>query len=136
MLKIFSLVPSKKPVTRENWGKLSVYFSIFEWFTVIPKKSIWHLAICKIGVLVNSIIKKLKSKHLVCLSFLWWQVFMRELEKISYTYSGSLRRFRHRVGTAIFFRGVSSLFGHKSITNWIHIISHGFNVWVRLLLHT
>ena len=31
MRKIFSLVPSKKPVTREKWDKLSVYSSIFEW---------------------------------------------------------------------------------------------------------
>ena len=31
MCKIFALVPSKKPVIRENWDKLSVYFSIFEW---------------------------------------------------------------------------------------------------------
>ena len=31
MCKIFSLIPSKKPPTRENWDKLSVYFSIFEW---------------------------------------------------------------------------------------------------------
>jgi hypothetical protein len=30
MCKIFSLVPSKKPVTRENLDKLCVYFSIFE----------------------------------------------------------------------------------------------------------
>ena len=28
MCQIFSLDPSKKPVTRENWDKLSVYFSI------------------------------------------------------------------------------------------------------------
>ena len=28
-----------------------------------------------IRVFVNSITKKLKSKHLVCLSFLWWQFF-------------------------------------------------------------
>ena len=40
-------------------------------FTVIPKKAIWDLAIWQIGVLVNFIIQKLKSKHLVCLSFLW-----------------------------------------------------------------
>ena len=39
----------------------------------------------KIGVLVNSIIQKLKSKHLSCLSFLWWQLW----EKIFYTYSGA-----------------------------------------------
>ena len=45
--------------------------------------AIWHL-----GVLVNSIIQKLKSKHLVCLSFLLWQNFLREGEKIFYTYSG------------------------------------------------
>ena len=31
LCKTFSLVPSKNPVTRENWDKLSVYFSIFEW---------------------------------------------------------------------------------------------------------
>ena len=30
---------------------------------------------------------KIESKHLVCLSFLWWQVFLREREKIFYTYS-------------------------------------------------
>ena len=55
-------------------------------YTVIPKKAIWQFG--KIGVLVNFIIQKLKSKHLVCLSFLWWQVFLREREKIFYTYSG------------------------------------------------
>ena len=32
MCKIFSLVPSKKPVVRENWDKQSVYISNFEWF--------------------------------------------------------------------------------------------------------
>ena len=42
----------------------------------------------KIGVLLNFIIQKLKSKQLVCLSFPWWQVFLREREKIFYTYSG------------------------------------------------
>ena len=35
----------------------------------------------KIDVLVNFIIQKLKSKHLFCLSFLWWQVIVREWEK-------------------------------------------------------
>ena len=57
--------------------------------TVIPKKKpfdTWQFG--KIGVLVNFIIQKLKSKHLVCLSFLWWQVFLREREKIFNTYSG------------------------------------------------
>ena len=32
MCKILSLVPSKKTVTREDWDKLNVYFSIFEWY--------------------------------------------------------------------------------------------------------
>ena len=40
-------------------------------FTVIPKKVIWHLAIWQ-----NFIIQKLKSKHLFCLSFLWWDFFL------------------------------------------------------------
>ena len=43
------------------------------------------------GITVNFIIQKLKSKHLVCLSFLWWQVFLRERGKIFYTYSGPER---------------------------------------------
>ena len=43
----------------------------------------------KIGVLVNFIIQKLKSKHLVCLSSLWLHDFLRVREKIFYTYSGS-----------------------------------------------
>ena len=50
-----------------------------------------HLALWqfgKIGVLVHFVIQKLKSKHLVCLSFLWWQGFLREREKIFSTYSG------------------------------------------------
>ena len=40
------------------------------------------------GINVNFITHKLKSKHLVCLSYLWWQVFLTEREKIFYTYSG------------------------------------------------
>ena len=39
------------------------------------------------GITVNLITQKLKSKHFVCLSNLWWQVFLREQEKIFYTYS-------------------------------------------------
>ena len=90
MCKIFSLVPSKKPVTKENWEKISVYFSIF-WmikFTVIPKKVIWHLAIWQNWCFGQFYHSKLKSKHLLCLSFLWWKVFSREQEKIFYIYSG------------------------------------------------
>ena len=77
MCKIFSLVPSKNLVTRENWDKLSVYFSIFLRLNLqlYQKNAIWHLAIWQIGVLVNFIIQKLKMNPLVCLSFFWWQVF-------------------------------------------------------------
>ena len=34
------------------------------------------------GITVNFVIQKLKSKQLVCLIFLWWEVFLRELEKV------------------------------------------------------
>jgi hypothetical protein len=44
-------------------------------FTVIPLGT-WQFG--KIGVLVNSITQKLKSKHLI---------FLREQDKIFYTYS-------------------------------------------------
>ena len=33
-VKYFLSFPQKKPGTRENWDKLSVYFSIFEWYWV------------------------------------------------------------------------------------------------------
>ena len=39
-------------------------------------------------------VQKLKSKYLVCLSFHLWQVFVREREKIFYTYSGLIWSFR------------------------------------------
>ena len=48
-------------------------------FTVIPKNAIWQFS--KIAVLVNFIVQKLRSKHLVCLRFLWWDIFFREWEK-------------------------------------------------------
>ena len=51
-------------------------------FTVIPKNTFGTWQFGKIGVYVNSIIQKLKSKHLVFLSFLWWQVFQREWERV------------------------------------------------------
>ena len=65
MYKIFSLIPSKKPVTRENWDKLRVHISLFEWWNLqLYQKS--QLALCsqfvKIGVVVNFIIEKLKVK--------------------------------------------------------------------------
>ena len=89
LYKIFSLVPSKKPVARENWDKLSVYFSILN-DEIDKKHQFCQIAKCQMaffGMTENFIIQKLKSKQLVCLSFLWWQGFLREWEKISYTYS-------------------------------------------------
>jgi hypothetical protein len=44
------------------------------------KKAIWNLAICQIGVLVHFIIQKLKSEHLVCLSF--WDISRDSRAKI------------------------------------------------------
>ena len=87
MHKIFSLVLSEKLPTRENWDKLSVHFSIFEWWNW-PKHQFCQIAKCQMSffsITVNFITQKLKSKHLVCLSFLWWQIFLREREKIFYT---------------------------------------------------
>jgi hypothetical protein len=55
---------------------------------VIPKKAIWQLANWQTVNLVNSIIRKLKSEQLVCLSFLWWEFFLRERKKIFCTYCG------------------------------------------------
>ena len=71
MWKIFFLVPSKKPATRENWDKLSVYFSLFESrnLQLCQKKPFDSWQFCTIGVLVNFITRKLKSKHLACLSW-------------------------------------------------------------------
>ena len=41
-------------------------------------------------IIRSLIIQKLKSKHLICLIFLWRQVFLREREKIFYKYSGPI----------------------------------------------
>ena len=61
MCEIFSNVPLKELVTRENCEKLNFYFGMIKFG--------------KIDVLVNFIIQKMKGKRLVCLSFLWGQVF-------------------------------------------------------------
>ena len=78
-MKNISTRSLKKTVTRENWDKLSVYFSILQLYQ-------WKLLgvrqFDKISVLVNFINQKLKSKNLVCLSFLWRQFLLREREKI------------------------------------------------------
>ena len=61
-----SLVPSEKLVTRENWDKLSVYFSTFEWWNW-PKHQFCQITkrqMAFYGIAVNFIIQKLKSKRL------------------------------------------------------------------------
>ena len=72
MCKMFSLLPSKKPVTREDWDKLPIYFSIF-WVIKLTKTPI--LPNCQVPnvlffcINVDCIVKKLKSKRLVFLIF-------------------------------------------------------------------
>ena len=63
-------------------------------FAVIPKKkkkkkTFGIEQFGKIGQFYHS---KLKSKHLVFLSFFWWQVFLREREKIFYTFLWPTKR--------------------------------------------
>ena len=64
------LLPSAK--TQEylrNWDKLSVYFSIFEWWNW-PKHQFCQIANgFFFGIAVNFSLQILRSKHLVCLSF-------------------------------------------------------------------
>jgi hypothetical protein len=70
-------------------------------YTVAPKKPFgtWQFGklgkLGKLGVLVNFIIQKLKSKHLVCFSFLWRQVFLSEREKMFYTYFRPPKSLQH-----------------------------------------
>ena len=67
---------------------VSVYFSIFN--DTIDQNNNFEIAKLQIdffGVADDFIIKKLKSKHTVCFSFLWRQVFSRERKKIFHTYS-------------------------------------------------
>ena len=80
--KYFLLFPQKKHATREklindkidqntNFAKLPCAKCLF------------------FGITLSFIIQKMKTKQIVYLSFLWWQVFLREWEKIFYTYSRS-----------------------------------------------
>ena len=78
LLKVTTSIKYKKYTQR----KLRLLFIFNDKIYSYLKKS--HLAL---GILVNFIIQKLRSKHLVCLSFLWVQVLSSEQEKISYTYS-------------------------------------------------
>ena len=71
-----------------NWHNIGIVIVTLVWFFLqdlilyckLPKTSPLKWSIR--GVLVSFIIQKLKSKHLVCNGFLWWQVFLREQEKI------------------------------------------------------
>ena len=70
--------------TRWNCDKLSGYFSIFEWQNW-PKHWFCQTVKCQMalyGITVNFTIQKWKSKHLVCLSFLWRLFFYRRRENI------------------------------------------------------
>ena len=57
------------------------------------KKPFGTWQFCRFCVLVNFITQKLKSKHLLYLIILWWQIFFREREKIFYAYSGHYLSF-------------------------------------------
>ena len=89
MCKLFSLIPSKKPCHQRKVRKTKCNFQFLN-LQLYQKSHLGSWQLGKIVVLVNSITQKLKSKHLFCLCFLWWQVFLREREKIFYTYSGPL----------------------------------------------
>ena len=67
MCKMFSPIPSKKNLSQEKTAKNQVF--------TFQKKPFGTWQYAKIGVMVNFFVQKLKSKHLVCLSLLWWQVF-------------------------------------------------------------
>ena len=116
VLNIFSRSLKK---TRENWDKLSVHFSIFEWWNW-PKHQFCQIAKCQMaffGITVNFIIQRLKSKHLVCLSFLWWQVFLREREKIFFTHSGPKNTKSAPFFILFFFGSFCSLMSNNVVQN-------------------
>ena len=85
MWKIFSLVPSKKPLTREtdtmkSWAILKNFnFGMLK----LTKKPILPNCQVPTSFFVNLIIQELKFQR----QFLWREVFLREREKIFSTYS-------------------------------------------------
>ena len=85
---ITTLLKTYRPELSAKWI-LSILWMIK--FTVIQKKTFGTWQFDKIGVLVNLIIQKLKSKHLVSLSqFLWWEV---KSERIHFAESSGLIAF-------------------------------------------
>ena len=81
-----------------KWGKYSreetICGNMVIQFTKTPILQYCQVPNGFFGITVNFKIQKLKSKHLVCLGFLWWQVLLREREKIFYSYSGPLSLYR------------------------------------------
>ena len=63
-------------------------FWVIQFTVIYQKKTFGTLQFGNIDVLVKN--WKVNT-YLVCLSFLWWQVFLREREKIFSTYSGPKR---------------------------------------------
>ena len=84
-VKYFLSLPQKNPVTRENWNKPSVYFSIFQLWNW-PKHPFCQISLCQIVFFCTA--QKLKSKQYVCPNFFGDRFFLSEQEKIFYTYSG------------------------------------------------
>ena len=60
MCKNFSLIATKKPLTRRKWDIVSIYFSIFEWENL----HFYHKNPFSTWQLVNFITQILKSKNL------------------------------------------------------------------------
>ena len=115
MCKLVSLVPSEKKChPRKMRQTKCLLFNV--WMIKLIKTPIAKLPSAKwlfLGITVNFIIKKLKSKHLVCLSFLWWQV-LREREKIFYTYSGPRTEL-----IASLYNGAKVIFLNQYKSQWI-----------------
>ena len=68
MCKNFSLIATKKPLTRRKWDKVSIYFSIFEWENL----HFYHKNPFSTWQLVNFITQILKSKNLSPVFLVIW----------------------------------------------------------------
>ena len=72
--------------------------SWLKWLQIVPSQTLWRHRFCQItksqmsffGITVDFFLQKMKSKHLVCLSFLWRQVFWGNKRKY-FTHIPSLR---------------------------------------------
>ena len=98
MCKIFSLIPSKN-MTSEKTETNQVFTFQFSNDKIYSHTKKSHLALdnlSKLVFLVNCVIKKLKSKHLVCLSFLWWQVFWGNERKYLHIYRALMSNLKFK----------------------------------------